>query len=1217
VQVTPQPAPANLVTPEPDDGRDSEDEEVERRPLLLRPRGRATVAVVVLGLPILVAYAAVRTVPDALWFHEVGQSEVYRRQLAAKVQLQGLVVATVAALLWVNLLVACRGTWLVRRRGGLVTLAAASLVAGTLFSSAVAGHWQTYLLWLHAQPFGVADPVYGKDVGFFVFTLPFEVLVSGLLLVLVAVTAGCVVAVHLARGTLGLRPPHGSFEAQLHLAVLAAAFLVAVAWRLRLEQFLLELQQPELVGSRQFAGEGYVDLHVRTPGLAVVAALAVGLAVACLVAPFLARWAGPRQARRLLLVGTVLVGAGAVLAMALVPAAVQRFVVDPNPLLREEPYLQRSTGATRHALGLDRIEIEPYSSTGRVTATDFASVERRLDRVATWDAWLLGDRMRQLVTDTPYFRPGRPTVDVVPVDGRPQPTVVSARELDPGATGDEARSWRSDRLSYTHGLGLIRFSATDVGPDREPRVLDSGLGVRQPRIYFGDFPQSTAGGTGGETSSIFPPTLVKGIADSPWVLVDTRRAEVDIRAPLGSPGAAYHYQGSAGIELSSWARRAVFALALGSKQLLLSDDLTDRSRILLHRDVHERLDTLAPFIHWDSDSVPLTVGGRILFVVDGYTTSTHYPYAAQTDLGSTPVGYARASVRATVDAYSGRVTMYLTEPGDPLARAWAEAFPTLFRSADTMPAELRARVRYPQDLFDAQAAAFERFHTESADVLASGSDVWSRPVALSGPLEVAGGVDFDESDEDDLRLTLQPSYAYAVPPGHGRAQLLLTTYFVPRQGQNLVATLTGWVDGQGRPRLVSRSLPRDPITLGPAQISRLVFATPRVRNLLGLRNLEIRDLDKSSLDAVYLGLPHILFLPGGMMQVQSLYEGSRGPGAARLLGVTVFVNGRAGLGPDMASALRQVLNEPPTIEVPRPRGQVVVGSPVPLRFRVENARREIVTVTSGGRQHRERLNLDSGEATVRWVPTAAGRARIRVTVLGLDGTRVSDATGFRVFSRPPAIRILRVPHRVVVSQPVRIPFQVTRGRQAVAQISMRSGIVFARRYLLHDRVGVVEWTPGTRGPAVLRLRARGRQGQTVSTSLRLRVHRQVTSTPPTVAFLHVPPTLTTGVPVRFALQADDCNVVVARVTGPVEEVPVWRFPCPLSRGTFSWTPGEPGTYLLTTVARGEDGVRSSQRVRLEVAPGPSTGPSSGASPAPSSRPSRAGSLPAASLTGSW
>jgi hypothetical protein len=240
----------------------------------------------------------------------------------------------------------------------------------------------------------------------------------------------------------------------------------------------------------------------------------------------------------------------------------------------------------------------------------------------------------------------------------------------------------------------------------------------------------------------------------------------------------------------------------------------------------------------------------------------------------------------------------------------------------------------------------------------------------------------------------------------------------------------------------------------------------------------------------------------------------------------------------------------------------------------------------------------------------AGRAHVRVEVLGLDGTRVTAATGFRVFSRPPAIRILHAPRRAAVGHPVRIPFKVSRGRHALAQVSTRGGIVFTRRYLLRDHVGVLEWTPESPGLAVVRLRARGRQGQEVSTSLRLRVHARVSSTPPTISLVDVPRDLTVGVPATFALQADGCLVAVARIRGPVDDVPVWRFPCPLPRGTFSWTPSAPGTYVLTAVAQGPHGIDASQRFRLHVASGTSSGPSSG----PSSSPSR-GSVPVRSHRG--
>ncbi len=1059
------------------------------RPWFLRPRGRAIVVLVLLGIPLLMAYAAARIVPDALWFAEIGQQDVFQRLVQARVEVQFAFGAIAAVFVWVNLRIAGRGTWLAERTSGFLACGGVAMVVGTRFASSADRHWQTYVLWLNPQPFGVTDPVHGKDVGYFVFTLPFEVLVSETLLWLVAVTFGCVLAVHAVKRTVDVRPLRASFAARVHLALLLAAFLLVVGWRLSLERYLLELHQPGVGGSQPFAGVGYVDVHVRMPVLSSLAVAAVVLAILCAAAPWLARWPWVRRARKLVVIGGLVAAAGVVLSLTLLPALVQRFVVDPNQLASEAPYLESSAAATRQALGLDQVYVESYSPTGEVPAADFRSVADRLTQVTTWDAALLGARMRQMVTDTPYFSPLSPTLDVVRTAGEPQPTIVSARELNPSASDLDTGTWSSNRLAYTHGLGLIRFSGTGVGPDREPVLLDSGAGVREPRIYFGNLVGVDTRVDPDSSSGVLGPATVTGLADSPWVLVDTRRPEVDVASSHATSPAPYHYDGPAGIALSTWTRRAIFALALGSKQLLLSDDLTSDSRILLHRDVHDRLGTLAPFIQWDGDAFPLTAGGHIVFVVDGYTTSSDYPFAQQVALGGSQVSYARASVRATVDAYSGEIALYVTDPSDPLIRAWSAAFPDLFLDAEQAPVELRQRGRYPMELFEAQATAYERFHTEDPDTLASGSDLWARPIGLSGPLEVAGGVDFDESDEDDLRLTLQPDYAYAPPPGpeDDRARVVLNTYYTPQRGQNLVATLTGWVDGLGHTHLVSRSLPRDPVTLGPAQISRLVFATPRVRNLLGLRNLEIVDLDKSSLDSVYLGRPHLLLLPEGLVQAQSLFEGSRGPGAARLLGVTVYVNGRAGLGPDVTSALRQALNSPPQVELRSPSGPASVGTPIQLGFQVENARREVVTITWGDHRKRMHLRVADGRGNFEWVPPEAGDVRVRIAVKGLDGTTVTDAISFPVLSRPPVVRILSAPQEAVVGQPVRITFGLAHGRHASVRVSTRSGIAFTRDYVLHDHVGILRWTPDTPGRADILLRAEGRQGQTAQTSLRLRV----------------------------------------------------------------------------------------------------------------------------------
>ncbi|WP_081790517.1 UPF0182 family protein [Nocardioides sp. URHA0032] len=1162
--------------PEPEPEPEEPEEPPDLRPLLLRPRARATAMVVVLGPVLLVTYVVMRTLPDVLWFREVGQSEVFTRTLVARFEFRLLVLVPVALFTGANLAVALRGApptyrWVVR-----IGRLAAPLVIGGMFASAVDGRWQTFVLWRHRQTFGVADPVHGKDVGFFVFSLPFERLVVDLLLWLVVVAAACVAIAYSVRGKLSWRRRRLTLDAQQHLAFLAAAFLLTIAWRLHLQTYLLELQQPSPDDSDSFAGADYVDVHVRMPGLTNLSMLAVVLAFACLAAPLVARRGRRRRARVMVGVPLVLLVAGSMLIALVVPPVVQRFVVDPNPLLREQALVAQSIAGTRAGLGLDGLDARTYAPTHRFTAADFGALSPRLRNVQTWDNDLLGSRMRELVTDTPYFRPEDEALDVVRRDGRRQPTVVSTRELDLAGVPENGGTWENDRLAYTHGSGLIRFSATQTGEDRGPRLLAGGVGLSQPRIYFGDFAP-----------------VAGGVQDASWVLADTRRAEVDGHSAATPGGASYHYTGTGGIAMSSWVRRAAFAAALGSKQILLSDDITPESRILLHRDVHDRLDTLAPFIHWDSSAVPLTSDGHIEFVVDGYTTSSYYPFAQRFQIGDAAVSYARASVRATVDAFSGRVRLYLVDPDDPVVRAWAAAYPSLFLPADAMPQDLQDRLRYPTQLFTAQATAYETYHALDPGVFTSDSDAWSRPIALSGPIEVASGVDFDQSDEDDLRLTMQPSYSFSSPPGATEPGLALTTYYVPSQGQNLVATLTGWIDPSGRPRLTATTLPRDPVTLGPAQVSRLVFATPRVRNLLGLRNLEVRDLDKSSIDSVILGRPHLLLLPGGVLQTQSLYEGSRGPGAARLLGVTAYIDGHAGLGPDIVSAVRQALNEPPVVELRRPRDPATVHQSVPISFDVGNAARETVTVTSPAGREQFRRHLANGTGTIRWTPSAAGWAHLKVSVIGLDETVVTDSASVRVLGHPPSVRFLGSPGRAEVGDAVRVPFRILFGHRAVVTVSTRSGIAFERRYDLTDGRGVVSWTPDVPGRATIRIRARGQQDQATTVTLRLLVHEpQGAVAPPPVQLLHVPQHPTVGVAGSYAFGAAGCSTALVEIEGPSDDVPTWRFPCPVGRAEFAWTPALPGHYRLTTSSRAGGGLTSTQTLRIDVAatPDPQPGP---------------------------
>src|SRR3954465_11531413 len=1128
-----------------------------QKPFLLGPRKRATVIVVVLGFPLLVFYVSARILPDALWFHELGRLDVYGRIAAAKAELWLLTAGMVAVFMAANLVVAATRAGVTRTAAVGLGIGTASVIAATFFASSGARHWQAFLLWRHAQSFGVTDRTSGKDAGFFVFSLPFELAASTLALWLIAVAAAAVGLVYRTHGALRLRPLGARYEAQAHLAALAAAFLLVVAWRFRLERYVLELGQPSPRDRDAFAGADYVDVHVRSPGLAVLSIIAVLAALGCLAAPHIAHRGHRRAARLSVAIPAALLLVTLVSVSSWLPALVQRFAVDPNPLLSEEPFLVQSIAATRSGLGIDKIEIHPYSPK-TLHPADVFRARTGLADVGVWDTRVLEARMRDLITATPYYRPQTPTVESVRLHGRPQLTVASAQELDLRRLSRGGHSWASDRLTYTHGLGLPRYSQTDIAPRGQPRLLGAGFGLRQPRIYYGALP-----------------------AKSPrWVLVNTRRPEADVPPTAGGGATPYHYDGTPRIALSSPLQRALISRHFKSGEVLLSNDITPASRILLLRDVRERLATLAPFIRWDAHPAAVTVNGRIVFVVEGYTTSQTYPDAQQVELGGTPVSYARASVRATVDAFSGAVTLYLTGTPDPVTRAWAQAFPTLLRPAEEMPAQLRDRLRYPEDLFDAQSSAYQRFHTTRPDAFASGSDVWSPPTSLSGSLEVAGNIQFDESDEDDLRHAMRPAYKLSPPPGQTKPRLVLSTLYSPRRGQSLVASLDGWVDARGRPHLASRVLPRDPVTLGPAQISRQVFATPRVSNLLGLTNLELRDLNKSSLDTVSLGQPHLVFLPRGIVQIQSLYKGASGPGVSRIIGITAFLNGGAAVGSSITDAVRQALHEPPRIGLAPVPKRVAVGSPVDLRFHVTNARREVMTITSPAGRLLATRSIRAGTGAVAWVPSAPGQARVRLTITGMDGSAVTRTAAVGVLSRPPAVRLTKAPTRAVVGRRVRFSFKVRHALNELVQISTQEG-TFTRRYLLRDDTGVLDWTPTRAGRVVVYVRARGRQGQAAEDKAQLTVARP-RSKGPTVTLSGVPDSATVGRESQIAFHVAGSLVAVARIARDGRDVRVWRFAHPTGRVTFAWTPTRPGRYSIPVSARSPGATTTPTATQLTV-----------------------------------
>ncbi len=669
----------------------------------------------------------------------------------------------------------------------LVVLAAAGVLS-VLVGLAQAGHWQIFLRWLHAAPFGRTDPVFGRDLGFYVFTLPVYDVARTWGFLMVFLAAVMAAAVYWVRGGIEFtdRGPRFAAGVTRHLSLLLAVFFVVKAGDYALQRYEVLFGDNGVV-----FGAAYTDVHLRLPLLTAL----IGIA---LVAAALSVVNASALGFRLPVAAVVLVF-GAALLEGIVPSLFQSYRVKPDELRLEAPYIAQNIAFTRYGFALDRITSQPFPAGGTLTPAVLAANDATIQNIRWWDPRPLLDSYRQLQEIRLYYDFKDIDIDRYTLDGRYQQVMLSARELNQSRLPSDAQTWINQRFKFTHGYGAAMSPVN--------RFDDEGL----PLFYIKDIPPSSAAGL-----RIDRPELYFGEETLEYVVVGGGTTEFDY--PKGQENVYTTYQGRDGVSLGNLWRRALFAWHFGDLNLLISGNVTASSRILFRRLIQERITRIAPFLRLDRDAYLVINDGRLVWLQDAYTTSDAVPYAQLTRENG--VNYIRNAVKIAIDAYDGTPVFYIADPDDPRVRTYQRIFPTLFQPLDAMPAGLRQHVRYPEDLFLVQAGMYRTYHMTDTEVFYNKEDLWSFPQ------ESYGGA----------AVTMQPYYTIMRLPGQAQEEFILMLPMVPNSRDNMIAWLAARCDGAHYGTLIEYAFPKEKLIFGPAQIEARIDQDTTISQQLSLWN---------------------------------------------------------------------------------------------------------------------------------------------------------------------------------------------------------------------------------------------------------------------------------------------------------------------------------------------------------------------------------------------
>ncbi len=865
------------------------DDEPRQRVTRFRPRLVTTAVVVAMALFIAIGWVDVYT--DWLWFRSVGFETVFTTVLATKLVAASLVGIVATVVVHTNLALALRQSSdnpfrsrvvkIDRARvpvpdvGGLVAYIALPVasVVGLVAASVAWESWEVFQLYLHQVPFGVVEPAFGRDVGFYVFTLPMLEWVEWLVFVLTVTSLVGVCGIHVARGgfywTKGSRLPALDRGPRRHVLALVAAMAVVIA-----ANAWLEIPNLLLTTDGPVAGACYTDLHATVPLLWTRIAVALLAAVLAVVAAFRTRSAP--------LIGCCILYVLVVVAGGVYPATVQKFSVAPNELAKETPYIERNIDATRKAFGLDAVDERELTGEAQLTAADIEANRNTVNSIRLWDPRPLLDTFAQIQEIRTYYEFQHVDNDRYRINGVPKQVMLSARELSVESLPN--RNWINERLTFTHGYGLTLGPVTEVTPeglpllfvkDIPPATSDPVFAVKRPEIYFGELA-------------------------SDHVFVRTTTAEFDY--PAGDDNVFATYEGADGVSIGSSLRQILFGLRLGDMKLLLSDAMTADSRVMLNRNITDRLALVAPFLRLDNDPYLVVHDGRLVWILDGYTVTDRYPYAQPAG----GINYIRNSIKATIDAYDGTVMLYVADPADPIIQTYERIFPGVFHALDEMPAGLREHVRYPEDIFRLQTAVYATYHMSGAQMFYNREDVW----------EVAS---LAASDKQGQEEPMVPYYTIMRLPGGTDEEFIQMLPFTPKSKDNLASWMVARADGEHYGHLVVYRFPKQRLVYGPKQIVARFNQDPEISRQLTLWNQRGSQ--------VIFGNLMVIPIEESLLYVQPLYLRAESGKIPELRRVIVATDNRIAMDETLDKSLALIFGGASTQERAAPKPGPTAAAP--------------------------------------------------------------------------------------------------------------------------------------------------------------------------------------------------------------------------------------------------------------------------------------------------